>query len=126
MTDDFFKREYHDIGVYSELKLVRIANDNALKSYLKNGKRKSCLELAEHILDRYQKEFGCPLNIKPHSLSVEIYDHYLLQEITYKIEKITGEIRPTQWMINHMKVIDCGERDIDNNRFLWDMLAFFK
>lgn len=111
------------IGISLSDRIVRVNNDGLLKAMLITGKRDSALTLSSKIRQMYEAEFGKSLNITTRSLAAEIYDHYLLQELTLKIEKLTGQIRPTRWMIRHMEVIDCGERSEDNNRFLWDLVS---
>ena len=113
------------IGISLSDRIVRVDNDGLLKVMLKTGKRNSALILSSRIRQLYETEFGKPLDITTRSLAAEIYDHFLLQELTLKIEKLTGQIRPTRWMIRHMEVIDCGERAVDNNRFLWDLVSIF-
>ena len=120
------KEKFYGITVTYELKAVHIVCDDALEKFLKNGKRKAAFKLAGMILHEYENQFKSKLKIKRHSLSVEIYDHFLLYKISIKIEKLIGKTRPTQWLLRHMDIIDCGEKEVDNNRFLWDMLSLYR
>lgn len=109
-------------GIKVELldRVVRVENGKALKALLKPGKRSAAMALARTVRRAYEKKAGTALDITEKSLAAEIYDHYLLQEMTLFTEKLFGQSRPTRWMIRHMEVIDCGEKSEDNNRFLWD------
>ena len=114
-----------DINIALTDRIVRVDNDENLKALLHTGKRAAALQLSTHIRQMYEKEFGKPLKISTKSLAAEIYDHYLIQEMTFKAERVIGKIRPTRWMVRHMEVIDCGEQAVDNNRFLWNLASIF-
>ena len=112
------------IGIVIEERVIRIANDWVLEAYLGRDKHKACL-LAARLREMYRTSKGRDLNITDKSLAAEIYYHYRLQKISLAIEKKHGRSRPTRWMIRHMKVIDCGEMQVDNNRFVWDIASRF-
>ena len=119
-------RTYHDVGITMQPRIVRVDNDDALKSYLSGGKRKAALSLADRILGIYESAYGEQLKISRESLACEIYDHFILMKITDAFGRVFGAgLRPVRWMKRHMDVIDCGERKEDNNRFLWDLFSIF-
>jgi len=118
-----WNREYRDVGVIYEDRVVRIANDASLAALFKEKGRRGALALSGHILCRYASLSGRELQITDRSLAAEIYDHYKLQVWTLRFEKLMGRCRPTRWMMRHMEVIDCGEKEVDNNRFLWDLFS---
>lgn len=121
-----WNRVYHDVGFVTEPGIVRVSCDQMLRKYLSEGKRKAALDLAEHAINAHEKEQGRPLDISRKSLACEIYDHYRLMRMTEALSKVFGEnFRPLKWMKRHMIVIDCGEKKLDNNRFLWDMFSIF-
>jgi len=120
-----WNREHHHIGIKYEGRIVRISNDEALLSYFHRYGRKGARPLAAYILKRSETIFGNELPITEKSLAAEIYYHYRILRTFLNIEKLTGQLRFTRWMIRHIDVIDCGGRDEDNNRFLWDMLSVF-
>ena len=116
-------RRYYGIGLTFEPKIIRVANDNALRYYLNRYGRRGAARLAAFARKMYQLKYGRHIKITARSLAAEIYDHFKLMEMANAAEKAVGQTRPTQWMIRHMDVIDCGERTVDNNRFVWDAFS---
>ena len=124
---------FHNIAFCCQDKLVQIKCDRTLKAYLL-GKNIGSLEIADYILAAYKKQFNKKLAITRDSLAIEILGHtytdsfasavlkakHMLPAGLYeKLKKVMNELK------GHTSIIDCGERDIDSNRFIWDDLAPF-
>ena len=95
---------------------VHIQNDAALYAYL-HQKPHAEYCLADHILRTYRERYGKELKITVKSLATEILWHV----IVYRLMKMT--CMPGKKLDQRMRVIDCGGRDVDNNRFVWDLLS---
>ena len=130
-----WNRDYKGIGVIYEGRIVRILNDDALKTVIESSglsaeikrrdKKKVSREIAEYILNDYEKQFGTPLPFPVKSLACEIYWHFIIKEKAEAAERRFGKKKLTSWLLWHMDVIDCGDGKADNNRFLWDLLSLF-
>lgn len=81
--------------------------------------------LINAIQQDYLALFGKPLEIRNRSFAVEIWGHLYAEYYLLKISRFFGKIAPKklQYLIQRSASIDCGEKNIDNNRFLWDFLA---
>lgn len=122
-----WKKTRDGIGVVYENKVVRINNDDVLHQKLKKGGHKASHYVAMEIRQRYEEQFGKPIDITTRSLGVEIFWHYKIERFCLMVERILKRrTRLTKWLILHMDVIDCGEKSEDNNRFVWDFLAKFR
>lgn len=125
--------DFGSITVSYEDKWVRITCDSCLKQYLLQ-KGNGSLALADYLLEEYQKRFQKPLQIKRHSLAIEILAHTytdtfskiildskarIPSQVYTQVEHVLTEIR------QHTGIIDCGEKSVDTNRFLWDELEPF-
>lgn len=118
---------------YSD-RLVQITCDDALKKYLEepgNG----ALTLSTHILEEYKKHRNSELKISRDSLAIEILAHTysdifaetvssaeirLPAALSKAVHKLMEQVHA------HTEIIDCGESDVDNNRWIWDGLTVFK
>ena len=118
-------RAYKGVGVTYEEKVVRIANDPALRDFFRTKKRRGSIPLAKNIIRRHESIYGKTLMISDSSLAAEIHGHFMIQEIFLRLRKIFGDRRFIRWMLRHMDVIDCGGRAVDNNRFVWDIFSIF-
>ena len=119
------EKAFPDIEVRFKQHLVRVVNDDVLMNALRDGKRRTAHLLAGQILEEYREQFGEELKITEKSLACEIYWHYYCLKIALAIEKRFGKKRFTTWLIRHIDISDCGERAVDNNRFVWDALSHF-
>ncbi len=112
-----------------EDKVVRVRTTPQLLQTMSEG-GKASLALAEELRTLYEAEFGRPLEITAASLAAEIEIHARLdlffRRSLKRINKLPG--RPMADFVgkmrDHVDVIDCGERSVDNNRFAFDFLAF--
>ena len=125
--------EFHSISIQFSKKIVRVNLDYNLENYLKSSEY-GAMELAEYILSYYEKKFKTPLKIRIHSLAIEILMHVFADKISCEVntlsEHISKEIlhpviQAMETIHQHTSVIDCGEKDVDNNRFVWDALEPF-
>ena len=120
-----------DISVKYEDRVVRIRSDESIYKRLHSG-RKAGRQLAEQILREYEARFNKPLRISLGSLNAEIKIHVFADRIFAASEKFFEKIRIAphlkrfaHWLHVHTRVIDCGEKAIDNNRFVFDFFAPF-
>ena len=117
------EKAFPEIEVRFEPHLARVVNDDALIHVLQDGKRRASFLLARQILEEYREKFGEELRIKERSLACEIYWHYYCLIKAIAIEKRFGKKKFTTWLIRHIDVSDCGEREVDTNRIFWDILS---
>lgn len=116
---------FQKIGLVWEPGIVRVKSDRLLMEYLAAGKRAAAKKLSKHAIAEYRRIYGKELKISERSLACEIYWHYYMWKKALFYEERHGKKRATSWVLYHMDVIDCGERAVDNNRFLWDLLSVF-
>ena len=115
-------------------KLVQITCDEALKNYLEepgNG----AVELSARILKEYKKRQKSELKISKDSLAIEILAHTYADTFSEIVssaefhlpaalsEAVLGLMKKVH---AHTEIRDCGESDVDNNRWIWDGLTVFK
>ena len=115
-------------------KLVQITCGEALKNYLEepgNG----AVELSAHILKEYKKRQKSELKISKDSLAIEILAHTYADTFSETVssaeshlpaalsEAVLGLMKKVH---AHTEIIDCGESDVDNNRWIWNGLTVFK
>ena len=114
--------------------LVQITCDIALKEYL-DKKGNGALKLGSHILRVYEEHYKKALNISLDSLAIEILAHTYIDSFSRSISTADGILpdvleEPLDKLMesikNHTEIIDCGESQIDNNRWIWDMLTPYK
>jgi len=116
------------IKVYLDKGLVRVFSDRGLWCYLDGEVKANTLQLVKMIKIDYRDQFNTPLNIADNSLMVEIWAHVysdyfgLLLKNHMKIKWIQNLL---QKGIERAEVIDCGEKHLDTNRWVWDFLSHF-
>lgn len=128
-----WEREFHDVAVLYEPKVVRVKTDGVLMAFLAEPE-KGAQALARHILARYQQKMGCALAIGETSLAVEILCHAYCDDLLLRMAKLLsalpGELgqklseRMTR-VHRRTEIIDMGEREADSNRWLFDDLTPF-
>jgi len=127
--DKVYELRNCDIKVCHNEGLIRIYSDKDLWRYLDGGVRLRTLELVKVIKTDYHKEFNKSLKISDNSFIVEIWAHVysdyfgLLIKRHLKIKWIQNLI---QKGIERAEIIDCGEKKLDTNRWVWDFLSHFK
>lgn len=117
-----------DIRVLIREKSLHIENTESLRRVLK--KKHAPFKLAQYLKQQHTNQFHTVLNISDKSLTIEIIGHvYIgnfadtLKEIP-RIPKIAPIIVKKAYKItDHTDIIDCGEKEVDSNRWVWDKLA---
>lgn len=113
---------------------VHITADEELREYLKQERKDDARKLADYILLEYERRFEKPLVISRESLAVEILIHVfadrLMDQLLNPHSVITSSLKnvlePALLRVKRStEVIDCGERAVDTNRFVFDALAPF-
>lgn len=119
----------NDIKIAFEPGIIRIHSDFALWRYLDGNANERFNFLVKEIKNEYSMLYGIPLKISNHSLMVEILVHvycdYLGLLFNRKInipflQKIVCKL------LERAEVVDCGEKKLDSNRWVWDALSSFK
>lgn len=116
-----WNRSFHGVGIKLDPQVAHVANDFVLDVYLQTDP-KNCMRLAKHIRRAYRIRYQEELKISAGSLAIEIYGHYKVQKTAVKAEGLAGKNKVTGWLLGHTDVIDCGSREKDNNRIVWDSL----
>ena len=124
---------YHGISIQYDHRIVRVRTDRFLLDYL-GQKGNDSLELADHIHKSYQARWGEELKISRESLSVEILIHAYLDVVFRRIDLIAEKLgkpgrqlkKTLRFLEDATEVIDCGEREVDSNRFVFDDLVPFR
>lgn len=125
-------KEFHNISIRYEDRIVRIKSDSALTHFLLSSKGPNAL--AEHILESYERIYHKSLQIHIHSLAVEIIAHVFIDTISKDISILSSNISKDKLEFiqgvlesirEHTRIIDCGELSVDSNRFVWDILEPF-
>jgi hypothetical protein len=127
--DKIYKLEGKRIKVWLEPKLIRVYGNAQLWAYLE-GKAAVRLKRFELLVNTikadYEQNFGKPLAISNASLIVEILVHiycdylglYFNHIVTIKwLQQIVKKL------LKRAEVVDCGEKAVDSNRWVWDLLA---
>jgi len=118
---------------------VHVRADRALLEHLRRGitgTRKGhmlpALEMARYIRKKYADHFQEELRINEHSLALELMihmtaflggrfgDHALAR---LRLPAHNPVRRGLRYIADHVEVIDCGEKPIDDNRFIFDLAA---
>ncbi|MCR5294012.1 MAG: hypothetical protein K6E30_02400 [Lachnospiraceae bacterium] len=125
-------RERSAIHVSYHHRIVRIRTDEVLLGALSRNSA-GVYAAAEHILKTYEAHMGETLKISRDSLAAEILLHAYLDAFFRRLEGTVcrkagaGKLlnRPIARLIRSTEVIDCGEREVDGNRIVFDVLAPF-
>lgn len=123
--------EYKGIKIKFAKKFIHIKNDDILIKFL-NEPGTGSMELAKVLKEKYKNEMGNSLDITDESLAVEILGHIYIEKfanlishipitkgVHTKLKDISDELK------THTDIIDCGEKDVDSNRYVWDSLQKF-
>lgn len=88
-------------------------------------------DLVVWIKYRYYEIFGKELRITNPSFVAEIWGHLLVYRIAIWMEQ-NLKFKPLRRLVKFVAfrsgIVDCGERNADSNRWIWDLLGnlFFK
>ena len=124
---------YHGISIQYDDRIVRVRTDRHLFDYLGQPGNDS-LELADHIHKTYRDKWDKDLKISRESLSVEILIHAYMDTVFRRIDLIVDRIggpgrqlkKMLELLENSTEIIDCGEREVDSNRVVFDNLVPFR
>jgi hypothetical protein len=121
-----YELEGNKIKVGLELQLIRVFSNAELWKYL-DGKANDRFELLVDTIKRdYAQQFGKVLTISNDSLIVEILVHVYCDYLGLSFNRIV-KIKWVQTLVKKLlkraEVVDCGEKSVDSNRWLWDLLA---
>ncbi|SFA58721.1 hypothetical protein SAMN04488511_12038 [Pedobacter suwonensis] len=127
--DKIYQLKEKQIKVGLEPKLIRVYSNAQLWSYLE-GTAVVRLERFEVLVNTikadYEQHFGKKLAISNASLIVEILVHVYCDYLGLHFNRIVG-IKWIQAIVKKLlkraEVVDCGEKDVDGNRWVWDLLA---
>lgn len=111
-----------------EPEMVRITNNIDLWHFFDEDIRLRTDLLVDTIQQDYIDIFGKPLKIARKSLAIEIWGHlYFEYYLLYlsRFLRIGLKSKMFQRLIARSSVIDCGEKNKDRNRLLWDCLVLF-
>lgn len=114
------------IQVVFEEGIIRITNDLQLWIFYDQHIIERTVWLVNIIKQDYNEFFGKPLAISNRSLGLEIWGHLYYEVFILRFSKLFRLNIHSQRMKNLLKpaqIIDCGERDKDSNRRLWNLLA---
>ncbi|MCZ4243912.1 hypothetical protein [Pedobacter punctiformis] len=121
--------ENNQIKIDFKPALVRIYSNEALWKFLEGYKFSGLEMLAEMIKTDYEKQFNKPLNITHDSLITEILVHIYCDYLGLRIHQAV-RIKWIQHLlmklIERAEIVDCGEKQVDSNRWLWNFLARYK
>lgn len=129
----FWNREYKEISISFEDRVVRIKCDEFLMRYLARPGN-DALILSKYILETYYDMFHKELQISQNSLAVEILIHAYVDKLCLRVadneilgmEGLDMALKSVcQQIQSRTEIIDCGEREVDNNRFIFDGLEKF-
>lgn len=109
--------------------LVQIKGTKSLKRFLSRDIENRSEVLVNAIKMDYFQFFDAELAITNDSLIIEIWGHVYAAYFAKAMEKLI-QLKVVDdmanFIINRAESIDCGESEIDSNRFFWDILANFK
>ncbi len=111
-----------------EPQIIRVYSNAALWQYLSVTPQIRFNQLVNTIKADYETEFGQALAIGNRSLIVEILVHVYCDYLGLSFNRLVK----VKWIQNLVKkllkraeVVDCGEKGVDGNRWVWDLLAPF-
>lgn len=123
-----FDYSFENIGIRCIDRLIQVENQRALKTFLDKPGNGS-MTLAKEMKRRYREDMGMEINITQKSLAIEVLGHVYVGEIAklarylpipvsikIQLKKVMDEIK------KHVDIIDCGEKEVDDNRVIWDSL----
>lgn len=127
--DKIYELAGNKIKVGLEPQLIRVYSNAQLWAYL-DGKAKARFELLINTIKAdYEQHFGKALAISNASLIVEILVHVYCDYLGLSFNRLV-RIKWIQALVKKLlkraEVVDCGEKEVDNNRWVWDLLASCK
>jgi hypothetical protein len=126
--DKIFKLAGSEIKVGFEPQLIRVYSDRALWQFLAGDIQAKMKLLVYTIKEEYFKLFQRKLEIRDDSLVVEILVHVYCDYVGLlfnRVVQISWLRRLVIKLLKRAEIVDCGERQVDSNRWIWDFLARF-
>ncbi len=108
--------------------VVRIESSENLWAYITEKPPEHTKRLIERIQEIYAGNFGSRLDISDNSFIMEIWGHLYFEFFLLRNERLGRFLFPFglyNRLVRSCEAIDCGEADIDGNRWLWDVLGLF-
>jgi len=112
-----------------EKQLIRIASPQGLQKFLSQDIEMRSEILVNYIKLDYLNFIGKELAVSNDSIMVEIWGHLYASYFAKSVKNLIRLkfIRSTaDLIIERSETIDCGEKEVDSNRWIWDLLANFK
>lgn len=127
--DKIYELAGNKIKVGLEPQLIRVYSNAQLWAYL-DGKADASFELLINTIKAdYEQHFGKALAISNASLIVEVLVHVYCDYLGLSFNRIV-KIKWIQALVKKLlkraEVVDCGEKEVDSNRWVWDLLASSK
>ncbi|MBO9671837.1 MAG: hypothetical protein J7577_00215 [Sphingobacteriaceae bacterium] len=127
--DKIYDLAGNKIKVGLKPQLIRVYSNAQLWTYLE-GKADTRLRRFELLVNTikadYKQHFGKALVISNASLIVEILVHVYCDYLGLSFNRIV-QIKWIQALVKKLleraEVVDCGEKAVDSNRWVWDLLA---
>lgn len=117
------------IKVGLEPHIIQVYSNAALWHYLSVDRTTRFELLVTTIKADYANEFGQALAITNNSLIVEILVHVYCDYLGLSLNRVV-KIKWLQTLVKKLlkraQVVDCGERAVDSNRWVWDLLARYQ
>lgn len=126
------QRTFQGVSITFDEHWARIVTDAALFAYLERRGKKDASLLAVYLKSEYETIYGKPLEISADSLAIEILIHAYIDKLAKALhgarlpEALLDALGPLLSRIEaSTAMIDCGERCVDNNHFVFDGLEPF-
>ena len=118
-----------NISVQLHENSIAILSDEQLLSLITEMPEAATDELVSAIKKEFYAQFNREFDVTDASIAVEIWGHVFTEKFANAVKSITA-IKLVDELAEkislHCEVINIGEKNHDNNRFVWDWLASFK
>lgn len=118
-----------NISVQFHENRIAIISDEQLHAVVTEMPEAATDELVSAIKKEFYVQFNKDFEVKDASMAVEIWGHVFAEKFANALKAIT-QIKLVDDLAEkislHCEVINIGEKDHDNNRFVWDCIAPFK
>ncbi|RZK43681.1 MAG: hypothetical protein EOO90_01955 [Pedobacter sp.] len=117
-----------NVTVFIQPKLIQILGSSELLTFLSADLKRNTLKLVKLIKADYLELIGKRLKITNRSFKLEIWGHLYASQLADAVKelvKLKVIENFTEAIKSRSDTIDCGESEVDSNRWLWDMLSRF-
>ena len=118
-----------NIAVQLHENRIAIINDEQLHAVVTEMPETATDELVSAIKKEFLVQFNKDFEVTNASMAVEIWGHVFAEKFANAVKAITS-VKLVDELAEkislHCEVINIGEKNHDNNRFVWDWLASFK